>query len=297
VHVCGSYLHCLLFIQKKIRNMKNNTSQMMVVNAINHPALNTPKCKSVVQLQRQSVLLLSILRYASTWMVVLCMMAVPTGSFAQWKPLNGSGKIVNKTFGYNNFDKVVLQDLAGQVAITIGKSFAVSVQIDDNFLPLLQVTENDGKLIVKLSNNKNNRLYIEKNNIKVNISMPEASVIENDGNTDVAIRGVVGRYFRLENYGNGNAKVDGQIDELDIVKSGNGDIDATGLLAKNAKVSANGNGDVKVNVATEFKVSGSGNGDVINKGAAQPAAGSQLRGNGEIIVQGRTQKLFGQQED
>jgi hypothetical protein len=265
--------------------MKSNTTTPAIANANNtaygvlplFPSLTGTKALPTFICWPSSAKLL---------MATLFLFAGMLTSQAQWKPLKGSGKVVTQSFAFNNFDKVALQDIAGKVEVTIGKAFAIKVEIDDNLLTLLEVSEKDGKLTVKLANNKNNRLYIEDTRIRVHISMPEASVIENDANSDLLVRGIVGRYFRLENYGNGDAIINGTIDELEVTKGGNGNVNASGLSAKVAKVKASGNGDVTVNANQQFWVSGNGNGNVTNTGTARPDAGSRLRGNGEIYYKG-----------
>lgn len=202
---------------------------------------------------------------------------------AQNKPLNGSGKTVVKTFAYQQFDKVGLTGLNGKAIVTIGKPFSVEVTIDDNLAGLLEVKEKDGQLTVGLTGNEKNNLYLEKTNILIRIGMPEISVLENDANCNVAVQNIVGRYFRIENYGNGDIQLAGTIDRLDIKKEGNGNIAAAELIAKVVNATVSGNGDVTVHATESLGVSGSGNGDVIITGKGKLKAGSAIKGNGEII--------------
>lgn len=207
-----------------------------------------------------------------------------TFCFAQSKPLNGSGKTITKTFAYKQFDKIDLQGLNGKANITIGKPFSISVTIDDNLAALIAVKEDDGKLSIKLTGNENNRLYLEKNKISINITMPEISVLQNSTNCEVIIDDVVGRYFRIENFSNGDITITGTIDELDIIKEGNGNINAASLVAQTATAKVNGNGDVTLTATQSFSVSGSGNGNVNNTGKGILNSGSDIKGNGEIII-------------
>lgn len=216
--------------------------------------------------------------------LILILLIISSVTFinAQKGPLNGSGKIISKTVDYKNFDKISLTDLAGKVEVEVGKPFSIIIDIDDNLESLLAVSAKNGNLEVKLKGNENNKMYIENTNIKIKISLPEISVMEHRGNDDVTIIGIAGRYFRMQNSGNGNVELKGTIDVLDIKKSGNGDINAANLLAKNVTVSSSGNGDVIVNAATYFKANGSGNGNIKNTGSALASAESSNSGNGEI---------------
>jgi hypothetical protein len=126
-------------------------------------------------------------------------------------------------------------------------------------------------------------MYIENTNTIIKITLPEASVIKNAGNSDITISNIIGRYFRLENTGNGNAVLSGKTDQLDIEKIGNGDVVSEALLAKKAKVKNIGNGNVVVNVSEEVSGKLFGNGDIINKGQAKFGSNSTKIGNGKLI--------------
>jgi uncharacterized membrane protein YphA (DoxX/SURF4 family) len=201
---------------------------------------------------------------------------------AQRGPLKGSGQVVNKTFDYNNFDKLSLKNLDGKIEVTIGKPFAVSVAIDDNLSPLLKTEVSNGELKIELDGNENNKMYIEETNIIIKISMPEASVVEHKGNSSLQITGIVGRYFRIKNSNNGSASIAGSIDELDIICNGNGNVKATEMSAKSIKVKRSGNGNVYIKTEETFTANSSGNGDVINEGSGSADANSSATDNSEI---------------
>lgn len=201
---------------------------------------------------------------------------------AQKRPLNGSGNIVTKTFEYKNFDKLEMLDLAGNISVEVGQPFSITVYIDDNLAPLLSVKENNGELKMQLEGNEYNRLYVETTNIKVLIAMPELSVIKHRSNADMTINGISGRYLRVSNSSNGNVLLKGNIDELDIINRGNGEVKAEELLAKSIKIEKSGNGDVFINTDNSFNAISSGNGDIINRGEGVPDNNSTTSGNGEI---------------
>lgn len=217
---------------------------------------------------------------AAIGMILLCF---SINSTAQRKPLKGSGIVVNKTFDYKDFDKIILTDLSGRVEVQVGKPFSILVDIDDNLASLLSVSASNGNLEMELTGNENNRMYIENTNIHIKISLPEISVLEHRGNDNVTVNGITGRYFRMQKSGNGDVVLRGTIDEFEIKKSGNGHINASNLLAKNVTVNSSGNGDVVVNASNYFKATVSGNGDIKNIGAALANAASSKSGNGDII--------------
>jgi hypothetical protein len=207
------------------------------------------------------------------------------GSIHAFSQLNGSGNIINKTYDYSGFDKVYFNDLHGEITIEIGKPFSISINIDDNLEGLLNLSENktEHELIISLKGNERNKMYIENTNIKIKITMPEASVIKNNGNSSLNINNILGRYFRLENNGNGGSKLSGSVDKLDIVKHGNGGVIANKLFAKTSEITSAGNGDILVNVAGDVTVQLSGNGDVKNSGRGRFIVKGKMNGNGKLI--------------
>lgn len=207
-------------------------------------------------------------------------------AICQRGPLKGKGGIFEKTYALANFDKVTLVDLAdARVEIEVGKPWSVSINIAENLFPLLTVEKEDSEnlLKIKLKGNDRNRLYIEDSKIKVHITMPEVSVVRNYGNQNVNISGIAGRYFRAEVYGNGRVTALGSIDELDIQQEGNGSVDASGLVAKLARVKKAGNGDIYVNSLLSLQANGSGNGNVVQSGPGSIHPISGIAGNGEVI--------------
>lgn len=205
-----------------------------------------------------------------------------TAAQAQRKPLTGSGAVITKTFDYKNFDKLEILDLNGNINVETGKPFSISVAIDDNLAGLLRVTESNGELKMELEGNEYNRMYIENTNIRISITMQELSVVKHRSNSNLVINGITGSYFRLKNTGNGDVRLAGSIDELDITCQGNGDVNAEDLSAQSIKIQKSGNGDVFIKTDKPFSAAGSGNGDIINKGEGKPDDQSKLDGNGRI---------------
>ena len=216
--------------------------------------------------------------------LIIAIVLTLTSTFANAQ-LKGSGKISTKNYDYKNFDKVYFEDLDGKIEVEIGKPWSVLITIDDNLESLLSFSENvsENELKIQFKENKNNKMYVEDSNIIIKITMPEASVIKNSGNSDLRVQNISGRYFILENTGNGDSNVSGTVDVLDIIKIGNGDIEASNLNARKAELKSTGNGNLTVNVSEMLSARLIGNGDVINTGKAKFDSGSKKSGNGDLI--------------
>jgi hypothetical protein len=200
--------------------------------------------------------------------------------------LRGSGNTITKSFEYNNFDKVFLEDINGKTEVLIGKSWSILITIDDNLMPLLGIEYNPADMNLKIlfKGNQNNKLYVENTNVKIKITMPTASLISNKGNSQLVVKNVTGSYFKLENVGNGDVKLEGTTNFLEIEKTGNGEVFAETISTKKAYVKSTGNGDTLVNVSEELTAVLSGNGDIINTGKAAFSCNSKKSGNGDLVV-------------
>jgi Putative auto-transporter adhesin, head GIN domain len=214
--------------------------------------------------------------------VVIGMLWLTKMTSAQNGPLIGSGKVITNTLAVNGFDKVEIRDLDGKVEIEVGKAFSVITEVDDNFQSLLELAVKNGTLVVLLKGNRNNRLYVENTHIRIRIAMPEISVLEHNSNSSLVVNGIVGRYFRISNTDNGSATLNGSIDELDIIKSGNGNLRADKLVAKRIKVLSSGNGSVFLNTDFPFNARSRGNGNIINVGKGRADGSTSTTGNGEL---------------
>ena len=197
-------------------------------------------------------------------------------------PLNGSGKIVSLSLDYRNFDKIEMVGMNGNVVVEVGKPFSLVANVDDNLAKLLKTEVKNGKLFVEFSGNRYNKLYIEDTHILIKISMPELTYFEHEGNGNVEINGISGRYFSFKKSGNAEAQLSGKVEDLDIKKVDNGNVNASNLLTKTAKVSSYGNGNVIINASESFFGKGWGNCSIINVGKGKKSFGSGIIGNGKV---------------
>jgi Putative auto-transporter adhesin, head GIN domain len=203
---------------------------------------------------------------------------------SQKGPLRGSGKVIEQTYSFTNFDQINLQDLDGNVEIEVGKPYSVAIAIDDNLVRLLRVEYSEkSKLSVYLEGNRNNRLYIENTQIKVRICLPSLSYVVHSGNDNLTVTGIQGEHFKLNASGNGKVMLNGTVGELEIVRSSNAHIHADKLFAKTAYVKSLGNGNAVINVSKSFVGIGAGNSSIINVGTGAKSLGSGISGNGRIV--------------
>lgn len=125
---------------------------------------------------------------------------------------------------------------------------------------------------------------MEESNVRVGITLPTMLFLENDGNANVTVTGITGNAFTIQNLANGNATLSGAVNNLEIRKTGNGNVNAKALMAENVTVKSSGNGSVHINTNNNFSVKASGNGSITNNGNGQPDATSAINGNARFIA-------------
>jgi Putative auto-transporter adhesin, head GIN domain len=187
-------------------------------------------------------------------------------SFTAFSQLRGSGKTVTKTYDYQNFNKVNFDDLDGKLEIEVGKPFSISITIDDNLVNLLTLVENadEKQLTIALKGNRNNKMYIEDTKISIKIAMPFLSEVSNNGNSGLIVTNLNSKNFKSENPVNGSTTLSGIVDNLEVICKGNGNLNATKLITKTAKITCRGNGNAKVNAKIITESNRSGNGNIVN---------------------------------
>lgn len=204
---------------------------------------------------------------------------------SQDKPLVGSGKTTTIHYTKTGYDKINLMDFEGVIDIKIGKPHDIKIEIDDNIasLVIFYLDEKEYELTIGINGNKNGKLYLKDISSKITITLPESSVIKHRGNSMVTVGGIMGRYFRFEQQGNGDVRLFGKVDELEITKSGNGGVFAEKLFTKKANVNSLGNGNVTIYAEDSFTAKGSGNGNVVQFGQGKATVFSNIIGNGKIL--------------
>ena len=201
--------------------------------------------------------------------------------------LTGNGKI--KTIdipSLESFSAIELEGIPGSanpVKITVGETTAVTVLSDENLAGLFEIIQKNGTLRIALTNNKNNRLWIEDTHIQITIQTPALSSLAIDGNIEVEAAGLDTDDFKVKKSGNGNLLLSGKTTSLHLDKSGNGSVDARQLTTQTATIESTGNGSVYVNATESLKANRSGNGDIVQTGPGKVSIGWSM-GNGEVIT-------------
>ena len=173
----------------------------------------------------------------------------------------------------DQFEKISIEGSA-DVTVTVGPETTLSVETDDNILPLITTRVSNGELTIGSDDP-----YTTKLGVKVTITTPSLSAVSIAGSGDVKASGVSGKSFAVAIAGSGDVTATGTVQQVSAAIQGSGDIRLEGLEAKQGKVAVSGSGDVRLHVTETLTVSIAGSGDVRYKGGT--ARREEHRGGGE----------------
>ncbi len=242
--------------------------------------------------------------------LALCTLAValpPASAQARgWHAdqVQGSGHVKTETRALGHFSGVALA-LPGSMELRIGASESVTIETDDNLLPLIETVIENGTLRVRASNGRAN---FDTRRLKIVVQARAVDKLALDGSGSIdadPLRGArvtldVGgsgsiRVKRIDSDaltvavgGSGDVKVDGgAVAALSLSIAGSGDVDLGKLKSVKASVNIAGSGDAVVAVRDALSATIAGSGDVSYYG--DPRISKTMLGSGSVSRAGGAQ--------
>jgi hypothetical protein len=213
------------------------------------------------------------------------------------KRIAGNGEIRQQTRQPGPFTGIAL-GLAGTAELRIGDTESITVETDDNLLPLIETVVENGTLKIRTRDNNARiaptrlRFIIQAKNISrlaaggsgsiVADTLPAGDVsFEVGGSGSISIKKLHSERVTVAIGGSGNFGAGGRTGDLRISIGGSGQAD-TGLLdADSVSVSIGGSGQATVSARKALAVSIGGSGDVEYYGDPQQLSKS-IAGSGTI---------------
>ena len=189
----------------------------------------------------------------------------------------GSGKVTSETRSLGSFSSVVLEGSAN-VSVSFGASQLVTVEADDNILPLIETTVKNGQLVISTRSNTN---LSTRDSVKVNITMESLNGITLSGSGNIRVSGLAGDSLAVNLPGSGNITVTGTSTSVQINLLGSGNIYCNGLQAKSATVKLNGSGNIEVNASQSLNANLLGSGTIRYSGNPSQVT-KNVTGSGSI---------------
>lgn len=192
--------------------------------------------------------------------IVVLMLSVLACSTINISPntVTGSGNVISETRNVSGFDSVMLEG-SGDVTISFGGSESVVVKADDNIVPLIETTVQNGRLVISTKNNTN---ITTRDGIHVAVTVKSLKGVSLKGSGDIKVTDLTGSNVTVELPGSGNITVTGTADSVNISLAGSGNIYCDGLQARSATISLNGSGNINAYASENLQATLSGSGTI-----------------------------------
>jgi hypothetical protein len=208
----------------------------------------------------------------------------------------GSGNLQTESRDVSGITSVRLEG-QGDVEITVGDSEGLTIEAEDNLLPLLISEVRGGVLVLRT---RENTTIQPKKPIRYAVTVKQLEGLELPGSGSMTVDGVQSGEFNIRLSGSGDInvanleagwletrlngsgtiRIDGAAGEQTIEMSGSGLYDAGDLKTADTTVRLPGSGDITVWASDNLEVSINGSGNVNYYGA--PKTDTSVRGSGNI---------------
>ncbi len=209
--------------------------------------------------------------------------------------IKGKGPVQTENRDVRDFHAIQLE-VSADVEVSVGETYFVEVQAQENLLPVLKTELKDGALKIYFDENVS---YSESLKIRVSAPAFDAFSIGGSGTIrvltpiqsekmDLAIAGSGDIYLTQGDFGNlktsiagsGGIELGGKASNMKSEIAGSGDVKAKALTANELNVSISGSGTVTCDIAQTLKAQISGSGDVFYTG--EPSVDADVSGSGKV---------------
>jgi hypothetical protein len=211
----------------------------------------------------------------SPFLVIAIVLGVLFISYASTQT-RGSGNIVSEMREVSGFTGIALET-AGDITITQGDSESLTIETDDNILPLLISEVKNGVLVL---GSENNASFNPSDGIDYIITVTSLDRLEISGAGDINGQDLTLDALSVDISGAGDINLSGTTNSLGITVSGQGDFNGCNLQSSTASLDISGQGDAVVNTTDTLSVTVSGLGDVSYLGS--PEVSQDISGVGDV---------------
>ncbi|HWJ94625.1 MAG TPA: head GIN domain-containing protein [Telluria sp.] len=208
--------------------------------------------------------------------------AAPFG-LAHADTVSGSGNVQKQARQVGHFTGVALS-LPGTVELHVGNTESVTVETDDNLLPLVETVVEDGTLKLRTSRRDTN---LRTRNLKIVVTARAVERLSLAGSGSIESDPLRGSRLEFTIGGSGALNVKSvEAENVAVKLGGSGDLRVGGGNARNLSVSIGGSGNVemgKVKIGSaSVRVAGSGNATVW----VQDSLDATVAGSGDVNYYG-----------
>lgn len=224
-------------------------------------------------------------------------MFVTTGIAQKYGKVKGNGKVISETRNVGSFDKVKVSG-SFDVFLVKGNEGKIDIKIEENLLPYLVTSVDNGNLKIKWK--KGTNINTTKPT-KLTVSFKEINSVSLAGSGDITAKDIIksnefsvavagsgdidlvvdANEMQAALSGSGDIGLKGSTGSFDGAIAGSGDIEAIGLKAEKADLKISGSGDMSISVEKELRARISGSGDIRYKGNPK-IEDTKVSGSGSI---------------
>jgi hypothetical protein len=248
-------------------------------------------------MNKKIFLFLSLLVFAS--LITASCSLIRGGGFGGGVP--GSGNILTETRDVAAFEAIAIEYPGAEIVLQQGDKESVEIEADDNLLPQLSTEVTSGTLTIKSTETDWKTSVNPSAPAKLNITVRDLNTIVlsaplghlevhdlQAGTLNLVVSG--GAQVRLNGLqvdlldtvlsGAGDIQADGTADEVKLILSGLGDFNAADLQSKRAAIELSGMGSATVRVEEELAATITGAGSIQYFG--QPHVEQSVNGAGSV---------------
>ena len=196
--------------------------------------------------------------------------------------IRGSENIVTKSYVVNDFEQVELNTI-GDIRIEQGNSPSLTIETDDNILPLLDVKVEGGNLILGVISDANIK---PTKGIIYHIVVKTLSALTTNSSGDLYAGHIKGSSLEIFVNGSGSVSLqDVEVKDFLITSKGSGNVRADTIDADSIHTVLLASGNVQLaGTAIEHFVESNGSGDVRADDLKTSNTGIDLQASGDVIV-------------
>ncbi len=217
------------------------------------------------------------LRYGMIAFIVMAATLACSITLGNGKTVAGSGKIISESRSVSKFTSIELAG-SGNVTVQVGKPQSISVEADDNIVPLIETTVKGSKLVIGI---KSNTSITTKQPIRITVTVEALDGVSITGSGNVTVKDLNADHINIELSGSGNITVEGSAKDLQVTLNGSGTIMTGDLKVESANVKLTGSGNITVNASQSLDANLSGSGTIKYRGNP-PKVNQKVTGAGVI---------------
>ena len=186
----------------------------------------------------------------------------------------GSGRMATETRDVSGFDEIDLSG-SGKVLIAVTGTESLTIEAEDNLLPLLTTEVRNGRLELGAKQS-----ISPTREIVYTITVVSLEAVTVSGSGSVTATGIDANGFDVEISGSGSVVAEGGSESLNLSISGSGVFEGEDLESASGTISVSGSGSAVVNVNDDLDVRVSGSGNVEYLG--DPSVSVSISGSGDV---------------